>query len=112
MKNYLSILLIPLFIVGCLESPTEPEIPEEPEIFKLNHIYSLVDGMFVFNLDLPNDENGFSRARFALASSDVETSKDLILLNGVLEKETMACFIDLVYDEIAYNKTICLQLTK
>jgi len=163
MKNYLSLLLLPIFLVGCLETPTKPEIPEEPEIFlssvykdnlveaddlfhlrqtnegivlfinenlnleyysfqgeliynnnklKLNHIYSLVDGMFVSNLDLPKDANGFSRARFALASSDVESLKDLILLDGVIEKETMVCFTDIVYDEISYNRTFCLQLTK
>ena len=163
MKKYFSLLLLPLFIVGCLDSPTKPEIPEEPELFmnlvygdnlveeddlfqikqtdegvilfinnnlnleyysfqgeliyndskfSLNQIYSLVDGMFVSNTDLPKDDNGFSRARFAMASTDVETLKDLVLFKGDIEKETMACFKDIVYDEVSYNKTICLQLTK
>ena len=165
MKKYFSLLLLPFFIVGCLDSPTKPEIPEEPETpelfmseiygdnlveeddlfqlrqieegvvfyinenldldyysfqgeviynddkFGLDVIYGLTDGMFVSNLDLSDDEDGFSRARFAMASSDLESIKDLSLFNGEVEKETMLCVTDIVYDEVSYNKTICLQLT-
>jgi hypothetical protein len=167
MKNYLQLLLIPLFIFGCSESVTdpiveEPETPVEPELFmseiygdnlvetddlfqleqlsegvvfsinenldisyysfqgeviynddkfQLDGIHGLTDGMFVSNLDMADDEDGFSRARFALASADVETLKDLSLLNGSITKETMVCVTDIVYDEISYNKTICIELT-
>jgi len=168
MKNYLQLLLIPLFIIGCSDSVTdpvveEPEVPVEPELFMseiygdnlveeddlfqlrqtdegvvfhinenldldyysfqgeviynddkfgLDVIYGLTDGMFVSNLDLSDDEDGFSRARFALASADLESMKDLSLFHGEVGKETMVCVTDIVYDELSYNKTICIELTK
>jgi hypothetical protein len=159
MKNYLQLLLIPLFIFGCSESVTDAvddelfmseiygdnlvetddlfqlrqtdegvvfhinenlelsyysfqgEVIYNDDKFNLTDIYGLTDGMFVSNLDMTADEDGFSRARFALASADVETLKDLSLFNGSITKETMVCVTDIVYDEISYNKTICIELT-
>lgn len=167
MKNYLQLLLIPLFIFGCSESVTdpiveEPETPVEPELFmseiygdnlveegdlfqikqttdgillavndttdleyysfggeviynknkfELEAIYTLPDGISATNLDLPVDENGFSRARFAMASADLETIKDLVLFDGTIQKETMICVTDFIYDEITYDKTFCIELT-
>lgn len=165
MKNYLQLLLIPLFIFGCSESVTDPvvEEPVEPELFMsevygdnlvetddlfqleqisegvvfsinenldlsyysfqgeviyndakldLKGIEGLTSGLFVSNLNLGDDEDGFSRARFGLASTDLQTIKDLSLFRGEVAKETMVCVTDIVYDEISYNKTICIELTK
>jgi hypothetical protein len=38
--------------------------------------------------------------------------KDLSLFHGEVGKETMVCVTDIVYDELSYNKTICIELTK
>jgi len=159
MKNYLQLLILPLFIFGCSESVTDAvddelfmsdiygdnlvetddlfqlrqtdegvvfhinenldlsyysfqgEVIYNDDKFNLTEIYGLTDGMFISNLDMADDEDGFSRARFALASADAETLKDLSLFEGSITKETIVCVNDIVYDEISYNKTICIELT-
>jgi hypothetical protein len=53
MKNYLQLLLIPLFIIGCSDSVTDPAVeePETPELF-MSEIYgdNLVEEDDLFQL--------------------------------------------------------------
>jgi len=78
---------------------------------ELDHISGLVEGMFIFNDDLGTTEEGFKKARFAYASANPHTEKDLALFDITINQNSTVCLVDLQFDEVTYDD-ICLPLTK
>jgi hypothetical protein len=81
------------------------------EKVELNDISSLVEGMFVSNDNLGETEEGFKKARFAYASANLHTEKDLVLFDINLKQSSTICLIDIQFDEVDYTD-ICLPLSK
>lgn len=77
----------------------------------LNTISSLVEGMFVSNDELGTTEEGFKKARFAHASANLHSEKELVLFDINVKQSSTVCLVDIQFDEVDFDD-ICLALTK
>ena len=76
----------------------------------LNTISSLVEGMFVSNDELGTTEEGFKKARFAYASANLHSEKELVLFDINVKQSSTVCLVDIQFDEVDFED-ICLALT-